>query len=94
MTYIADVTRERGSKITEITTNDGEGLDDNKIYTVVTSRLMVNTVIKPNFSDCKVTGTGKYLEDVLKDYIQAHGSIKSSPPAFEITGGKVLYELP
>lgn len=95
LTYEADVTREIGDRITSITLDNGKALDPETIYTIAVSSLMVDGVTEPNFSGCEVTSTGKYLNDVLTEYIRSHKNISSPNVGFNITGAPVpLYELP
>lgn len=94
LTYRADVTREPGDKITEIRLDGGGELEPEKLYTIAVSGLLVDVVAEPNFKDCQIAGTGKYLRDVLVDYIRAHGEISAPEPGFTVSGAQRLYEAP
>lgn len=94
LTYQADITRENGDKITELVLADGSELDMGKTYTIVVSGLLVDGVTEPNLKECQNTVTGKYLKDVLVDYIRAHEEVSPPELGFEITGAMPVYTLP
>lgn len=94
LTYRADITKEEGEKVTEITLADGSGLDKEKTYTIIVSALLVDGVAEPNLKDCQVTPTGKYLSDVLVDYIRTHEQVSPPELGLEITEAAPIYTLP
>lgn len=94
LTYQADITREQGDKITELALADGRELDLETTYTIVVSGLLVDGVTEPNLKECQNTATGKYLRDVLVDYIRSHGEVSPPELGFEITGAMPVYTLP
>lgn len=94
LTYQADITREQGDKITELVLADGRELDLEKTYTIVVSGLLVDGVTEPNLKECQNTVTGKYLRDVLVDYIRSHGEVSPPELGFEIAGAMPVYTLP
>lgn len=87
LTYRADVTREAGDKLTELVLADGSELDMEQVYTIAVSGLLVDRVAEPNLKDCQAVPTGKYLRDVLADYIRNHQEVSTPDPGFEILGG-------
>lgn len=93
LSYKADVRKGKGNKITEIILNDGNTLDLDKMYTVIVSKLMVDVVLEPNFKDCEVISTGKYLKDIMFDYVTSHEELISPEVNFEIFGANILYEV-
>lgn len=94
LTYKADVTREKGDKITELSINVGDPLEMDKTYTIAVSGLLIDGVTEPNLKGCEAVPTGKHLYDVLADYIRAQSPITSPEPAFEIIGAESAYTLP
>lgn len=93
LTYKADVTREAGGKVTEMALADGSELDLDKTYTIVVSRLMIDGVTEPNLKGCQAEPTGKYLRDVLAEYIRTHKEISPPEMNFEIIGASPIYTL-
>lgn len=87
LTYRADITREAGDKLTELVLEDGSELDMEQVYTIAVSGLLVDRVAEPNLKDCQMVPTGKYLRDVLADYIRNHQEVSAPDPGFEILGG-------
>lgn len=94
LTYRADLTRENNDKVTEIILTDGGDLEADKLYTVIVSGLLVDNVTPPNLEGCEMTVTGKYLRDVMIDYVRAHGEISPPELGFEIAGATPRYTLP
>lgn len=95
LTYRADITHETGDKITEIRLADGGTLEPDRTYTIIVSKLLVDGVTAPNLEGCEILPTGKYLYDVLVDYIRAHGEVSPPELGMEITGTPTpLYTLP
>lgn len=92
LTYRADINRYE--KITEITLANGSELDMEKSYTIIVSGLLVDDVVEPNLKGCQMTSTGKYLRDVLVEYIRARKEISPPEVGFEITGITPIYTLP
>lgn len=92
--YRADITLDAGNKITELTLTDGSELDLEKTYTIIVSGLLVDGVTEPNLKDCQSAPTGKYLSDVLTDYIRTHKEISPPKASFEITGLSPIYTVP
>lgn len=94
LTYRADLTRENNDKVTEIALLDGGDLEADKLYTVIVSGLLVDNVTPPNLEGCEMMTTGKYLRDVMIDYVRAHGEISPPELEFEIAGVTPRYTLP
>lgn len=94
LSYRADITREADTKVTEITLADGGGLNLEQTYTIVVSGLLVDGVGKPNLEGCEMVSTGKFLRDVLVDYIRAHGQVSPPELGFVIDGAQPIYTLP
>lgn len=94
LTYQADVHAEQNSKITSLTLTNGEQLDPDAVYTVIVSSLLVDVVAEPNLKDCRTVPTGKYLSDVLLDYILTHKEISPPEMGFEIVGANPIYTTP
>lgn len=94
LTYKADISRDAGDKITELALTDGGELDMDKTYTVIVSSLLIDGVTEPNLTGCEIAFTGKYLKDVLAEYIRANEVVSSPELAFEIIGAEPLYTLP
>lgn len=94
LTYQADLTRESHDKVTEITLTDDGDLQADKLYTVIVSGLLVNNVTPPNLEGCEATSTGKYLRDVMIDYVRTHGEISPPELGFKIMGVTPRYTLP
>lgn len=94
LTYRADINREEGDKLTEITLEDKGELDMEKTYTIAVSQLLVDRVTEPNLKDCQMTPTGKYLKDVLETYIRNHKEVSPPKLGFEIEGAKPIYTFP
>lgn len=94
LTYKADISREAGDKITEIVLADGGELDMDKTYTIIVSSLLVDGVTEPNLTGCEVALTGKYLKDVLAEYIRANEVVSPPELEFEIIGAEPRYTLP
>lgn len=94
LAYRADITRDADDKLTELTLTDGRELDMDKTYTIAVSGLLVDNVTEPNLKGCQMAGTGKYLKDVLAEYIRAHREVSPPELGFEIIGAAPIYTLP
>lgn len=94
LTYQADVTKEKGEKVTEIHLDNGNLLEPDKYYTIVVPDLLVDFVTEPNLKDCQVMFTGTYQSDALEAYIRAHKEIQPPEQGFHIKGALSGYTLP